>query len=319
MRLISWAPPRCSETPISPLKPSNTSMAVCLLHGPSAPPPRPSALSIFYATTLCPPYGPMYVPSTAICPPLWHSILFMTSCFLNSPPSPRWLSVPSIALFPVYGSLSSLRPSVSSTAICSPYISTLYGLCPLYYSVSSLRPYVPSTDHCPRSLYGPLSSLWPSVSSTALCPLKGPRSRTRPSALSTASCLLYSQLFPLKSCVPSMVLWPTACPLYYPLSNLRPSVHSMTLFPLYGPMSPLRPLPPLWPSITSMALYPLYSSLSSLLPYVSSTALFCSMTLIPSKTLCPLYSLLSPLQLSVPSMAPCPLYSPLCLLGFFKP
>jgi hypothetical protein len=73
--------------------------------------------------------------------------------------------------------------------------------------VSSLLPIVsstalfPSMNICP--LWGPLSSLWPSVSSTTLCPL-------------------YGLLFPLRPSVPSTAL----CPLYGPLSPLWPSVPS---------------------------------------------------------------------------------------------
>ncbi len=53
---------------------------------------------------------------------------------------------------PLWGPLSSLRPSVSSTA-----------LCPLYGILFPLRPSVPSMVLCP--LYGPLSPLWPPVPS----------------------------------------------------------------------------------------------------------------------------------------------------------
>jgi hypothetical protein len=62
-----------------------------------------------------------------------------------------------MALCPLYGPLSPLRPSVPSTT-----------LCPLYSHLFPLRPSVPSTALCP--LYGPLSP------STALCPLYGPLS-----------------------------------------------------------------------------------------------------------------------------------------------
>ncbi len=57
--------------------------------------------------------------------------------------------MPSGALYPLYGPLSPLQPSVPSMALCS--------------------------------LYGPLSPLRPSVPSTALCPFCGPLSLLRSS------------------------------------------------------------------------------------------------------------------------------------------
>jgi hypothetical protein len=54
---------------------------------------------------------------------------------------------------------------------------------------------------CP--LWGPLSSLRPSVFSTALCPLYGPLSPLRHSVPSTSLCPLYGPLSPLRHSVPS--------------------------------------------------------------------------------------------------------------------
>jgi hypothetical protein len=74
----------------------------------------------------------------------------------------------------------------------------------------------------------PLSTLLPSISSTALfpsktiCPLWGPLSSLRPSVSSTALCPLYGLLVPLRPSVPSTAL----CPLYGPLSPLWPPVPS---------------------------------------------------------------------------------------------
>jgi hypothetical protein len=93
----------------------------------------------------------------------------------------------------------------------------------LYGPLSFLRPSIFSLTFC--FLYSRLSSLLPSVSSSALSP-------SRPSVLSTALCLLYSPLSPLWPSVPSTAL----CPLYGPLSPLRPSVPSMAICPLYGPL-----------------------------------------------------------------------------------
>jgi hypothetical protein len=127
---------------------------------------------------------------------------------------------------------------LSPMVLCSLYVPLSSALCPLYG---------------PLFLYGPPSSLWPSVSSTFICP-------------------------PLKPYVPSLTLSPP--PQY--------SVLSMALCPLYGPLPPMAlsflysTLFPLRPSILSMTLCFLNSPLSSLLLSVSSSAL------IPSMALCPL-------------------------------
>jgi hypothetical protein len=63
-----------------------------------------------------------------------------------------------MTICPLWGPLSSLRPSVSSTALC-PLYGLLFPLGPL----SPLRSSVPSTALCP--LYGPLSPLWHPVPS----------------------------------------------------------------------------------------------------------------------------------------------------------
>ncbi len=137
---------------------------------------------------LCSLYGPLPPlwsnPSTALCPPPWYSVL-------------------SKALCPLYSPLPPLRPSFLYITL-----SSLYGALSLYGPVSSLWPSVSSTG---------LPALPPSFSSTALCPLYCPLSPWRPSVLSTALCLLYG-----------------------PLPPLRPSVLSMALCPLYGLLFPLR-------------------------------------------------------------------------------
>jgi hypothetical protein len=83
-------------------------------------------------------------------------------CTLYGPMSPLQPSATSTAICPFYGPLLPLRRSVPATALFPLYMT----LCFLY---SPLSPLLPS---CP--LEGPLSSLWSSVSSTALCHLYGP-------------------------------------------------------------------------------------------------------------------------------------------------
>jgi hypothetical protein len=110
-----------------------------------------------------------------------------------------WRSASSTALYPLYGPL--LCPLSGPLSLYGP----LFSLSP---SVSStaifppLKPYVPSLALCPPPRYYVLSM--------ALCPLEG-------------FCLLYS------------------CPLYGPLSPLGPSVHSTAFCSLHGPLSSLRP------------------------------------------------------------------------------
>jgi hypothetical protein len=138
-----------------------------------------------------------------------------------------------------------------------------------------LRPSAPSTV---QPLYSPLSL------SMVFCTLLGPMSSLQPSATSTAISPLYGPLLPLRRSVPSAALYPLydplflqqACPLYHPLSptalcplegplsSLRPSVSSTALCLLYGPLSPLRP------SVPSMALCPLYGLLFPLRPSENS-------------------------------------------------
>ncbi len=127
--------------------------------------------------------------------------------------------LPSMALCPHYGLLSSTRPSVSSTSFVS---ST--ALCLLYGPLSPLRPYASSTPSVP------LHPVRPSVPFTAFChPLGGPLCLlysplcpSRPSVLSTALCLLYIAL----------------CLLHGPLCSLQLSVFCTTLRPLCEPRSP---------------------------------------------------------------------------------
>jgi HAMP domain-containing protein len=94
-----------------------------------------------------------------------------------------------MAPYPLYDLLFPQQPSILSTALC-----LLFSPFPLYGPLSSLGP-LPSTALCllysSFPLYdhlSPLSSLRPSVPSTALCP-----------STSTALCPLYGPLSPLKN------------------------------------------------------------------------------------------------------------------------
>ncbi len=128
-----------------------------------------------------------------------------------------------------------------------------------------------------RPLSLSLFSLWPSVSSTAVCP------PLKPYVPSLAP--LHDILYFLWPYVPSMVL----CPLWpSPPSTALCSI-STAIYPLYGPLSPLQLFSSLWPSVPSGALCPLYGPLSPLQPSAYSMAL------------CSLYGSLSPLRPSVPS------------------
>jgi hypothetical protein len=119
----------------------------------------------------------------------------------------------------------------------------------------------------------------------------------------------YDTLYPLGSYVPSTGL----CYLYYPLPSLWPYIPSAVLCPhqlssvpstaLYGPLPPLRPLSLLCPSVPSITLCPLYSSLSSLLLSVSSTAPFPLYGFLRL-----LYGPLSPVWPCLPSIALSPFY-----------
>jgi hypothetical protein len=109
--------------------------------------------------------------------------------FLNGPPSPLRSSFP-------------LRPSTLSW---SSILSTV------------LSP-----------LDGPVLSLWPLVSSTALCPSYGPLSPLRPSVP------LNGPLPPLRHSTLSIDLYPSTalCPLYSHMSPLQPSDPYKTCFVL---------------------------------------------------------------------------------------
>jgi hypothetical protein len=149
----------CSLFGLCPLLRSATSTALYPLYGPLLPlqssvPLRPTVLSV--ALNLL--YSRLS-PSKALCPlftPLSPSTIF---CTLYGPMSPLRSSAP-------YGPLLHLRPSILSTAL---YL--LYGS--LRPSILSPWPSVSSTAlcplYCPLSLLQPLSPLWPSVSSKALC------------------------------------------------------------------------------------------------------------------------------------------------------
>jgi hypothetical protein len=145
---------------------------------------------------------------------------------------------------------------LSPIAVCFIYVIPSTALCPLY---------------CPQSLYGPLSSLWPSVSSTASAPSKALCPLFSPLSPSTIFCTIYVPMSPLWSSAPYGPL----LPLRRSVQPLRPSILSMTLCFLNSPLSSLQPLSPLWTSVSSRALFPLYA-------------------------LCPLYCPLSPLQLFTP-------------------
>jgi hypothetical protein len=128
----------------------------------------------------------------------------------------------------LYGSLqpskalySPLRPSKALYSPLQPSKAPYGPLQPVYYC-SPLSLYSPSALLPPAlyHLYGPLSTLWPPVTSMALC-------------LSTALCLLYGPL----SLRPSVST--ALCPLYSPLPHLRPSTPSMAICPLYRPVSPV--------------------------------------------------------------------------------
>jgi hypothetical protein len=162
-------PPR----PLSPI-------ALCSLYSPLSP-LRPSALSMAH----CPLVGTLSslwhsVSSTAVCPPLKPYVLSLALCPLYCPMSPLQHLSPLWPLFPLRPSVLSM-PSVSSTTLF-PSMT----ICPLGVPLSSLRPYV--------SLYNPLSLLWPSVSSTSLCPLDGPLSPLKNSETSETT-LLFREMF----------------------------------------------------------------------------------------------------------------------------
>jgi hypothetical protein len=168
---------------------------------------------------------------------------------------------PSKTLYPLYGPLSALRPSVTPVAFCLLH-GPLYCLrlsAPLSQTSISLRPSTPSTaDLC--HLYGLLSHLRLSFSSTALCPL--------PVFVPSVA------LFPL--CGPQSPLWPSVlskalCLLYGFLSPLRSSVHYTTICLLYGTLPPLRLSTPLWCSTPFTALCILYGPPPPLRPSVPST------------------------------------------------
>ncbi len=98
-----------------------------------------------------------------------------------------------------------------------------------------------------RPLYGSLSLYGPLPPPVLLSSLQ-------PSILSTALFHLCGHLSPLRPSVPLMAL----CPLYCPLSPLRPSVPSMVLGLLYGTPPPLWTSTPLRHSIPFTAICLLY-------------------------------------------------------------
>ncbi len=237
--------------------------------------------------------------------PLRRSVPSTALYFLNSPLSPLQFSallqssVLSSALCPLYAPMFPLRPFVPSMALCSFH-------CPL----SSLWPFVFSTALSP--LYGPLylyslpATLWPSVSSAAICPI------LKPSVPSLALCSLFGLLFPWRPSILSMAL----CFIYNsPLSPIRISVPSTALYPLCGHLSFL------WSSAPSTVFYPVYGPLFSQQSSVFSTALcllYCPYPFygplfhrrhsVFSSALCLLYNSLSPPWPSGSSTALCSLY-----------
>jgi hypothetical protein len=223
----------------------------------------------------------------------------MTPCFINSP-------------------LSSLPPSVSSSALCLPSTA----ICSLYELLFSLRASILSmvpvqtTDFCTLTAFclfcGPLSFLQPSVSSTAICTPLNPYVPT------TGLVPLYDTMYPLWSYVPSKAI----CPLYGSMSPLQPSATYTALCHLYGPLPPIRPsatytalchlygpLPPIRPSATYTALCLLFGPLPLLQPSVLST----NLCLLYSSF--PLYDHLSPLRTSVLSMVPSKKSETTCLVS----
>jgi hypothetical protein len=126
----------------------------------------------------------------------------------------------------------------------------------LFNSTSPLQPSILTMALCfrnsPLSLVCPLSSQWLSVSSTAIC-------------------LLYIPIYPLRPSFPPLQKYPP-----WPLSPLLSEVPSIAHVPTraqcprYGPMFPLWPMSPLRPSASSTALYLLKGHMFPLQP---STAL----------------------------------------------
>ncbi len=107
----------------------------------------------------------------------------------------------------------------------------------------ALRPF-----HSPLLPLRPLSSLQPSVPSTALwsfcslCPIYGPLLPLklllliRPSARSAVLYPLCGTLCLSQLSVPSATLCPLNCPLFF----LRPSISSLAIYPIYVSLYPLR-------------------------------------------------------------------------------
>jgi hypothetical protein len=87
--------------------------------------------------------------------------------------SPLRPHVPSMVLCPLSEPLTPLPPSAPlQSSVLSTTFCLLYGSFPLYDPLSPLRPSVLFKALC--LLYSSLSPLWPSIPSTALCPLCGP-------------------------------------------------------------------------------------------------------------------------------------------------
>jgi hypothetical protein len=242
--------------PLSLLRPSTPSTVLCpLYHRLSPLPPSILSTALCFLNSLLFLYGPLSlllpsVLSTVLC-------LLYSHLFPHHPPMyplpfaplydtlyPLWSSVPSTTLhyvpptvlYPLYGTLSLLRPFISSMAKCllygplpplrgstlcpstapCPYtaqpcvlsstLSPLFSPLSLYGPIFPLRPSFLSTASAPSTalctLHDPLLSLWPSVSSTALCSLYGPLYPPRPSIISMALCFLNSPLSPLRLSVP---------------------------------------------------------------------------------------------------------------------
>jgi hypothetical protein len=157
---------------------------------------------------------------------------------MSLPPPPH--CVPSTALCPLYGPLSSLFDSMSALRPCA--------------SCTALYP-----------LYGLLSPAWASVR-RALCPLYIPLPSLLPSILSKAQCffnILLSHLMPSEYIlyspwpyVPStaLCLSMALCPLYGPMP-LYDSLSPFTvLCPICCPLSAVQHFSFLWPSLPSTLL-----------------------------------------------------------------
>ncbi len=113
--------------PLPPLRPTVLSMALCLLYSHLSP---SKALFLLFSPLS---------PSTIFCTIYAPAVL----CHLYGPLFTQRTFVPSTAYYLFYGPLSFLRPSVSSTAICTPPDPSVPYPLPLFFSLSSPPPSSP--------------------------------------------------------------------------------------------------------------------------------------------------------------------------------